>query len=77
MEQARGKVFEMVLAPADEERFAGQFEIVSRGRDGAASRVRAVAADGRLPEGAVPVETPTLEEGYLAFIASDIRSAAQ
>ena len=28
--------------------------------------------DGNLPEGGRPVEDPTLEEGYLAFMAAEV-----
>ncbi len=46
------------------------FEVVSRVRDGAVTRIRAVARDERLPAGAEPVADPTLEEAYLAFMAA-------
>jgi len=66
--QAVGRVFQV------EERGAGAteagFEIVSRVRDGATTRIRAVARDHRLPSGAEPVADPTLEEAYLAFMAA-------
>jgi ABC-type multidrug transport system ATPase subunit len=68
---AEGRVFEMLVPPGgDETRIAG-CEVVSRTRDGEGTRVRAVQADaGSLPEGARPAADPTLEEGYLAFMAA-------
>ncbi len=67
--RARGKVFETAAAGMAASETA--FEIVSRGRDEAGNvTIRAVAGDGRLPEGARAVDDPTLEEAYLAFMAS-------
>jgi ABC-type multidrug transport system ATPase subunit len=70
LQQARGRVFEMLVAPGGEERLAVDFEVVSRSREAEATRLRAVSTDGRLPEGATPVDDPTLEEAYLAFMAA-------
>jgi ABC-type multidrug transport system ATPase subunit len=67
LERARGRVFEMTLPVDGESQLGPEVDVVSRTRDGVGVRVRAVTAGG-LPEGAVPVETPTLEEGYLAFM---------
>jgi ABC-type multidrug transport system ATPase subunit len=47
-----------------------RFEVVSRVRDGAVTRLRAVSKDGELPAGAEAVADPTLEEAYLAFMAA-------
>ena len=74
--RAGGRVFELVLqAGGDESRLAGA-EIVSRTRDGDGTRIRAVSSDGSLPEGGRPVDDPTLEEGYLAFMAARGRAEA-
>ena len=74
--RAGGRVFELGVPPGgDETRLAGA-EIVSRTRDGDGTRIRAVSSDGSLPEGARPVDDPTLEEGYLAFMAARGRAEA-
>jgi len=70
VDRAKGKVFEVVFDPAKEATLGTGYEIVSRSRDDAGTRVRAVSADGRLPEGARAVEQPSLEEAYLAFMAA-------
>ena len=49
---------------------------MSRSRDGVGIKIRAVAAEGSLPDGAQIVETPTLEEAYLAFMAARGRADA-
>ena len=51
-------------------------EIVSQVETGAGILIRAVSKDGGLPEGAKPVEDPTLEEAYLAFMAARGRADA-
>jgi hypothetical protein len=73
---ARGKVFELVLPTEREVPLGPGIEVVSRTREGATTRVRAVSTDGRLPDGAEAVEGPTLEEGYLVFMASRGRAEA-
>jgi len=74
--RANGRVFELGLPlGGDESRLAGT-EIVSRTRDAEGTRVRAVSADGALPEGGRLVDDPTLEEGYLAFMAARGRAEA-
>jgi len=73
--RARGKVFEMLAAPGTEERLAAGFEVVSRSREAEGTRLRAVTA-GPFPEGAREAEAPTLEEGYLAFMAERGRAEA-
>ena len=70
MEQARGRVFEIRVASAAEQRIETDHEIVSRLREGETTRVRAVSRDGSLPGGAEVVDDPTLEEAYLAFMAA-------
>jgi ABC-type multidrug transport system ATPase subunit len=69
LDRAQGRVFEIQLDGAGEASDL-PFEIVSRSRTEAGVRVRAVSADGRLPAGARAVETATLEEAYLAFMAA-------
>jgi ABC-type multidrug transport system ATPase subunit len=70
VEQAKGKVFEVLLSAGGEERILASYEIVSRAKENGSTRIRAVSTDGRLPEGGRAVENPTLEEGYLAFMAA-------
>jgi len=67
--RAAGRVFEVGVDPAAAKRMAGEYEVVSSARDGDLARIRAVSSDGRLPDGAVPVEDVSLEEAYLAFMA--------
>ncbi len=74
--QAQGRVFEMTLpAHEDREDLGEGIEVISRVREGAAVRVRALATSA-LPPGARPIEEPTLEEGYLAFMAARGRAEA-
>ncbi len=78
---AKGQVFELTSptsAPAPQ----GDFEIVSRTVGAAETTYRSVAAPGSVPEGARIAESPTLEEGYLAFMlargrADDVLGDAQ
>lgn len=71
LEHAGKHVFEMQADRAREATLVAEgVEIVSRIADGAVNRIRAVAADGSIPAGATPVAEPTLEEGYLGFMAS-------
>jgi ABC-type multidrug transport system ATPase subunit len=76
VERAKGHVFETVVAVGGEHELGHEVEIVSRVRDGVGTRVRAVSATGNLPPGAEPVADPTLEEGYLAFMAARGRAEA-
>lgn len=74
--QAEGRVFEAVLPIGGDERLdARRFEVVSRVPEGVGIRVRVVASDGQAWPGAEPVAEPTLEEGYLAFMAARGRAA--
>jgi len=73
--QARGRVFEMSLGPFDVKGPEG-LEVVSQVRSGDAIKVRAVSPDGNAPAKAQPVENPTLEEAYLAFMAARGRADA-
>jgi len=70
VERAKGSVFEMLAQSGDEQKLLGGAEIVSRIKDTDGTKIRAVSSDGSLPEGARAVEAPTLEEGYLAFMAA-------
>ena len=69
LEQAVGRVFEVTVGSEAAERFEMDYEIVSRSASASGVTLRGVSANG-LPEGATPVATPTLEEGYLAFMAA-------
>jgi ABC-type multidrug transport system ATPase subunit len=73
VEQAKGQVFQLLLQ--SESQLEG-IEVVSRTRDDSGTVVRAVASGLRLPEGAEPVDSPTLEEAYLAFMAARGRADA-
>lgn len=70
LEEARGRVFEITVGVGREEEVLARdgVEIVSRSRDGVGIKLRGVAA-GELPPDAIVVSKPTLEEGYLAFMA--------
>ncbi|MCE2424388.1 MAG: hypothetical protein J4F45_04675, partial [Pseudomonadales bacterium] len=57
------------------ERVESAYEIVSRAVTGTDITLRGVTANG-MPDGANPVETATLEEAYLAFMAARGRSDA-
>lgn len=67
--RARGKVFEMEVSPGDEAS-SSTMEVVSQVNTGNGTLVRSVLASGSPPPGARPVEDPTLEEAYLAFMAA-------
>ena len=70
---AQGRVFAMTV-PADRAaRIEADYEIVSRTATAAGIALRGVTANG-LPEGATAVESPTLEEAYLTFMAARGRS---
>jgi len=68
--RAKGRVFEVRGDRSSEVALPEGVEIVSRVRDDEGTRVRAVSPDGSLPPNARPVDDPTLEEGYLAFMAA-------
>ena len=67
--RARGAVVEVTVPAAREAELSGRFEVVSRRVDGDAVHLRGVG-EGAPPVGARPVESPTLEEAYLAFMAA-------
>jgi ABC-type multidrug transport system ATPase subunit len=73
---AEGKVFEALLAVDGEGKLAPGIEIISRTREGVGIKVRGVTAGAELPPGAEIVSRPTLEEGYLAFMAERGRADA-
>ena len=75
LDQAAGRVFEVTTDAAGMERMEAEFEIVSRTPAGNGIALRAVTRD-TVPDGAVPVASPTLEEAYLAFMAARGRSEA-
>ena len=75
LQRAVGRVFEVTADAAAAERIEGDYEIVSRAVTGTAVTLRGVTANG-MPDAASPVETPTLEEAYLAFMAARGRSEA-
>ena len=73
--RAQGKVFELT-APADRAaQVESDYEIVSRTATAEGVSLRGVTANG-LPDGATAVESPTLEEAYLTFMAARGRSDA-
>lgn len=68
--RAKGKVFKMSISGLDEQRLTEDIEIVSREAAGNGVFLRAVSKNGKLPEGAVPVDNPNLEEAYLVFMTT-------
>jgi ABC-2 type transport system ATP-binding protein len=70
MKQAKESVFEITVAHEDESKLAADLEIVSRDYNRHWVTIRAVSGSNILPAGAKKVENPTLEEAYLAFMAS-------
>ena len=75
LRQAVGRVFEITVDAQAAERLETEHEIVSRTATAGSITMRGVASNG-LPEGAASVDTPTLEEGYLAFMAARGRTEA-
>lgn len=75
LQRAVGRVFEVTTDAVAAERIEGEYEIVSRTVAGTDVALRGVTANG-MPDGANPVEAPTLEEAYLAFMAARGRSEA-
>jgi ABC-type multidrug transport system ATPase subunit len=76
VERAKGKVFEMTIAVDGAERLPTGVEIVSQRPDGVGMRIRAVCGSGKPPAEGTPVDDPTLEEGYLVFMAARGRAVA-
>ncbi len=75
LDQAEGRVFAITTDAAGVERMETAHEIVSRAPADGGVALRAVTRD-TIPEGGAPVESPTLEEAYLAFMAARGRSEA-
>ncbi len=73
--QAKGIVFEMALAEGDKSIPIENYEIVSQEQRLNRTIIRAVSKNGELPEGSTPVDNPTLEEAYLAFMSTRGRNA--
>jgi ABC-type multidrug transport system ATPase subunit len=76
VDRARGRVFEMVVPRGAHEPSGAGFELVSRTPDPEGTRLRAVSADGRIPDGGRLIDEATIEEGYLAFMAARGRAEA-
>lgn len=74
--QARGHVFELNVSKEREAEITASVEVVFQTETPDGIRIRAVAGDSGLPQGAVPVDDPSLEEAYLAFMAARGRAAA-
>ena len=70
---ANGRVFELIASPEQAAQVESDYEIVSRTATADGVALRAVTSNG-LPEGATAVESPTLEEAYLTFMAARGRS---
>jgi ABC-2 type transport system ATP-binding protein len=70
VKNARGRVVEVSLPLAEEASLPADLEIVTRTVTGDRVTVRGVLGDGKAPAGATTVADPTLEEGYLAFMAA-------
>ncbi len=75
LRRAVGHVFEIEVSAEAADRVEAEYEVVSRNATPQGVAMRGVTASG-LPEGAAAVESPTLEEAYLAFMASRGRSEA-
>jgi len=76
LRRAVGRVFETTVAGAGQEDLGEGIEIVSRTAEADGMKLRGVSASDPLPSGASPVETPTLEEAYLAFMMARGRAGA-
>lgn len=76
LERAAGQVFEITTSPQQAEALEEQHEIVSRTISGGQITLRGVSDGQELPPTATVVSEPTLEEGYMAFMAARGRSSA-
>ena len=72
---AVGRVFEIEVSTSAADQLEANYEIVSRSATPQGVTLRGVAANG-LPDGAAAVESPNLEEAYLAFMAGRGRTEA-
>ncbi len=70
VEQARGQVFELTGEGGADPKVPEGVEMVSRAVSDGVVRVRVVVGSADELSGGSPVATPTLEEGYLAFMAA-------
>ena len=76
VQAASDKVFELIIEPGSDLSGEG-YEVVAHTRDEEGRhKLRAVATTASPPAGAVRAETPSLEEAYLAFMASRGRADA-
>jgi len=69
--RSRGCVFQLSMPREKELELTESLEIVSRDETGREVTIRAVSSKENLPAGSQPVSDPTLEEAYLAFMASE------
>ncbi|MDX1387810.1 MAG: ATP-binding cassette domain-containing protein [Acidobacteriota bacterium] len=76
MQHARGRVFEVTVGVGMEDSLGPDVEIVSRMKEGVGIKIRGVSAGGTAPKGATTIADPTLEEAYLAFMATRGRAEA-
>jgi ABC-type multidrug transport system ATPase subunit len=76
IKRARGRVIEISVPLTDEASLPADLEVVSRSVSSDRVTVRGVIGDGKPPVGATQVTDPTLEEGYLAFMAARGRAQA-
>ena len=75
--QAQGRVFELLVDLETSMQIEETYEIVSRETVGDQVKLRLVIdRDASVPDGATPVESSTLEEAYLAFMGSIGKFAA-
>ncbi len=70
MSRAKRSVFEERVSLKDEAEVTADLEVVSREEKDNEVLIRAVSTNGGLPAGAKHLDNPTLEEPYLAFMAS-------
>ena len=73
---AVGQVFQVVATELQVDDIESNYDIVSTTVSGSNVILRGVAGEQDLPDGAEVVKQPTLEEGYMAFMASRGRGAA-
>lgn len=75
--QAQGRVFELLVDLETSMQIEETYEIVSRETVGDQVKLRLVIdRDASVPDGATPVDSSTLEEAYLAFMGSIGKFAA-
>jgi ABC-2 type transport system ATP-binding protein len=72
---AAGHVFEVSVDLPTAEKIEIEYEVVSRTSANNRITLRGVAANNQLPASASAVESPTLEESYIAFMATRGRSS--